>query len=346
MSDNVSTDLRYIVAAFRGYINRHDIILKGYDQKEDVENSIRSYIRDGGVLRYNNITVKTTWYAPGGIVAREGTKEKRIGRSKEAVDWLMDNFPEYGSIKRRKSGIYEFVLKKNPVAKKGGARIPKDENAPVLIKLKTRPPYETARANLIAEIEKTTIPKIRKSRYYPKGHPKEGKVSVPQRDLIIGDIGRTEVFGFGKTRSGYREFAANKKHPELLRALVEVGNAVVPKGWSYSAIQLNVGVKAKKHLDQTNVGFSVIIAMGDFTDGGLYVYNPDGTGERLIDIKDKPAMFNGAILPHKTQDFKGERYSIIYYNQVLDGKISGYRTVGKGDDELIGDEHFIGGVFA
>lgn len=115
MSDNVSVDLRYTVAAFRGVINHHDIILKGYDQKEDVENSIRAYIRDGGILRYNNITLKTRWYAPGGIVATVGSKEERLKKSKEAVDWLVKEFPEYGKAKQRKNGIWEFVLKKNPV---------------------------------------------------------------------------------------------------------------------------------------------------------------------------------------------------------------------------------------
>ena len=114
MRDNISEDLRYVVAAFRGVINRHDIMLKGYDQKEDVENSIKFYIRDGGILRFNDVTIKTRWYAPGGIAARSGGKEARIRKSKEAVEWLEANFPEYGKVKQRPSGIYEFVLTKKP----------------------------------------------------------------------------------------------------------------------------------------------------------------------------------------------------------------------------------------
>jgi hypothetical protein len=113
---NVSTDLRYVVAAFRGVINHHDIILKHSDQKEDVENTIRSYIRDGGVLRYNYITVKTKWYAPGGIVSQtaKGKASARKQLSKDAVDLLVKEFSNYGVSKQRKSGIYEFVLFKKP----------------------------------------------------------------------------------------------------------------------------------------------------------------------------------------------------------------------------------------
>jgi hypothetical protein len=221
-------------------------------------------------------------------------------------------------------------------------KIPEDQDSPVLIKLKTRPPFETAKAKFIEEVEKVTIPKIKKSVLYPKGHPKEGQVRVVQRDMIIGTVGRTTNFGFGKTRSGFKPFAANKKHTELFKALVALGNTVVPKNWHYSAITLNVGVKAKKHTDTQNVGMSVIVGIGDYTDGGLYVFNPDGSNKTLIDIHDNPVMFNGAILPHQTQPFKGDRYTIIFYNQKEGARIPNVRAVGMGDDI----EELIGGVFA
>jgi hypothetical protein len=116
LAHNISTDLRYVVAAFRGVINHHDIILKHSNQKEDVENTIRSYIRDGGVLRYNYVTVKTKWYAAGGILSQtcKGNLKARKELSKHAVDLLVAEFPNYGVLKQRKSGIYEFVLHKKP----------------------------------------------------------------------------------------------------------------------------------------------------------------------------------------------------------------------------------------
>jgi hypothetical protein len=228
------------------------------------------------------------------------------------------------------------------------SNIPKDEDSPVLIKIKPRRGFEEAKAKFLEEVSKVTLPKIKKTRYYPEGHPKAGQVQVAQRDLIIGNVGRTDNFGFGKTRSGYKPFVANAKHPELLRAIVALGNVVVPKGWKYSMITLNHGVKAKKHIDTTNVGFSVIVGVGDYSGGELNVFNPDGSGKQTIDIKDKPAMFNGAILPHSTEPFKGERYTLIFFNQKAGASIPGYRTVGKGylSDEEDDVADLVGGVFA
>ncbi|MFZ4600542.1 MAG: hypothetical protein ACOYNN_18015, partial [Terrimicrobiaceae bacterium] len=218
-------------------------------------------------------------------------------------------------------------------------KIPKDQDSPVVLILKPRAGYEDAKIDFLEEVERITVPKIKRSSYYPEGHPKAGKVKTFQRDIVIGNIGRTENFGFGKTRSGYKEFVSNKKYPELLKAIVKLGNLVVPKGWRYSAITLNHNVVAKKHIDMVNVGFSVIVAIGDFSNGGLYVYNPDGKGRELLDIHDKPAMFNGAILPHQTQPFKGERYTLIFYNQKEGARIPGIRSVG-GSNEMIEEDEY------
>jgi hypothetical protein len=223
--------------------------------------------------------------------------------------------------------------------------IPKDEDQPLVIDLKPRSKskMEEARDQLLAALDEITLPKIKRSTVLKSG-PNKGK-TVSQRDKIIGTIGRTENFGFGRTRSGFQEFAANKRHPEVLKALIEFGNTLVPKGWKYTTMTVNEGVKAKKHTDGQNVGFSVIVALGDFTGGGLYVFEPDGTGKQLLDIR-KPKMFNGAVLPHQTQPFKGKRYTIIYYNQAEGGGIKGFSTVGKGAPEEETEECMCGGVFA
>jgi hypothetical protein len=224
--------------------------------------------------------------------------------------------------------------------------VPEDQDAPIVIDIKPRSEgkLNAARDKLLEVLGDLTIPKIKRSTVLKSG-PNKGK-KVTQRDVIIGTIGRTENFGFGRTRSGYKEFAANKKHPEVLEALIEYGRLAVPKGWKFSAMTLNHGVKAKKHLDEQNVGFSVISAVGDFTGGGLYVFNPDGSGRKTLDIHNKPKMFNGAILPHQTQPFKGDRWTIIYYNQKEDGSIKGYSTVGSGECGCEGEEPLAGGVFA
>jgi hypothetical protein len=523
MSNNVSTDLRYIVGAFRGIINRHDIILKFSNQKEDVENTIRAFIRDGGVLRYNGITVKTRWYAPGGIVSQtaKGDAEARKKMSKEAVDMLVKAFPAYGTPKQRSNGIWEFVLTKKPKTKlKGGytdatdprvyrgqydrievdankkaeldklipskekwlksftrrgkeptetyeqfrAKVeevnkqratrnysaeeryekvikPEDErrrkayeeelkanpdlqltackitpdgevsqdkyrnrmtlgecreahqiyaqklkqkrceNEPITCALtkganfladnvvpfiapgigdvvsgaykafgpsdyyglgkpvmrkefegaddtsiyqptiRNRKKYEATKEALLKVLREATIPKIPKPAL---------KTAHTNRGNKLGTIGRTITFGFGDTRRGIKEYASNKRHPELLKALVAFGNQVVPKGFEYNGITLNEGVKAKKHKDSKNVGVSYIIGIGDFTGGNIKVWNKEDKSPKDFDLNGKPVGFNGGLLFHQTTPFTGERYTIIYYKQMWEGTIKGLKTVGEG----------------
>ena len=61
------------------------------------------------------------------------------------------------------------------------------------------------------------------------------------------------------------------------------------------------------HRDRNNRGESLIIALGNYTGGGLWVA---GSGE--FDIHDKFMKFDGNI-PHGPLPSKGERYSIVLY---------------------------------
>jgi hypothetical protein len=153
-------------------------------------------------------------------------------------------------------------------------------------------------------------------------------------------VSRGVVFGFGDNRYGYNYFRKNKQHPEVYKALVEFGEALVPKGWDFQSIQLNHNVKAKKHIDKKNVGKSVIIGIGDYEGGDLRVFSPDSSKHKDYSIKDHPTMFNGALLPHETQAFsnptayeKGRgRYTIVYFRH-KHSPSSGDVGVGKGHSE-------------
>lgn len=104
-----TTCLRFIIAALYGFVNRHDMILDSkIQEKEDVENSIKYYLRDGGVLRFNHIGIKTKFKnTKGGL----GGIENRFKANKEAAEYLHAKYPEITRIKIRKNGMYEIVLK-------------------------------------------------------------------------------------------------------------------------------------------------------------------------------------------------------------------------------------------
>lgn len=173
------------------------------------------------------------------------------------------------------------------------------------------------KCKLLTQLKKTIIPPII---MVNKG---------TSRGSNLGGDGRTMVLGFGDTRRGIRQFKKNAKYPDLLKYLIEFGNAVMPIGFEYSAITVNKNMNAKKHVDRVNGGLSYIIGLGDFTGGNIIVWDKDGKESKDYDLKEKPIGFNGAILYHQTAPFVGERYTLIYYKQKWEGGIDGYKTVGE-----------------
>jgi len=115
--EEISTCLNYIVGAFYGIINRPNLkaiqltLTKENGQKEDVERTIKYFIEDGIVLRFNKIGFETKYYGKSGGL---GTFEARLKPMLEASKLLKKTYPEYGEISTKKNGMTEFRLKKIP----------------------------------------------------------------------------------------------------------------------------------------------------------------------------------------------------------------------------------------
>lgn len=131
------------------------------------------------------------------------------------------------------------------------------------------------------------------------------------------------TFGYGlKVWHKPGAFKFNAKYPELFDALIAFGNTVVPKGWTYDAITLNKDMVAKKHTDSKNAGHSVIVGFGDYDGGELSVWGIEGTPTenkfKNYDIRDRPLLFNGSLMPHSGRPFRGSRYTIVFHKQNVD----------------------------
>ncbi len=195
--------------------------------------------------------------------------------------------------------------------------------------------YDKAKTALLEALSNYTVPPIT-TRMNAIGNA-TGKLKAGKG----GDVGRGVAFGFGNNRRGYDYYVKNKEHPEVYKALVEFGEAIVPKGWDFQTIQLNHNVKAKKHSDKHNVGKSVIIGIGDYTGGELRVFSPDSSKHQDYNLKDTPVMFNGSVLPHEGQQFQTPteykpghgRYTIVYFRHKYKPKGS---NVGVGAGESKG----------
>jgi hypothetical protein len=101
MNDKVSTDLKYIIGAFYGVINDRECETRIVSHGEDYERTIKYYLKYGGVLRFNNITIKTKYFGKGGMSAEfNNEREKHID---EEINKLKEHYPDMMSIKKKKN---------------------------------------------------------------------------------------------------------------------------------------------------------------------------------------------------------------------------------------------------
>ena len=106
MKNKVSFDLRYIPAGFYGWRNTyHEKAFVSENPeygKEDFERSIRYYIADNGVIRFNYVAPRTKYYSTSGGIQNYRTLESE----ETAVEWLLKTFSSF--CKRKIGGKNKF----------------------------------------------------------------------------------------------------------------------------------------------------------------------------------------------------------------------------------------------
>jgi hypothetical protein len=112
-NSHVSQDLKFLIGFFTGVINSHEGEVRTISDKEDYERTIKYYLKDGGVLRFNNISCNTRCYKePGGIQTDRKKENSRINANK-----LIQKYPDLVSINEgRKSGFVEIRLRDKRIA--------------------------------------------------------------------------------------------------------------------------------------------------------------------------------------------------------------------------------------
>jgi len=109
--ENISTDLRFIIGTFYGYINRKnqpDLQLKLTTNKEDHERSILYWLKDKKVIRFNDVYFQSKMYANDG--SGIGTLQDRIAPMKADALALKQAYPDLVVVRERKNGLYEISL--------------------------------------------------------------------------------------------------------------------------------------------------------------------------------------------------------------------------------------------
>ena len=119
-------------------------------------------------------------------------------------------------------------------------------------------------------------------------------------------IGRSQCFGIVSKRSLCPDLSRQSwKRVKLHHLLMEYARLYVPI--PFTSIQVNQNMSCNEHLDKGNIGLSYIVGFGDYEGGSLWVedYNHN--------IQYRPLLFDGSKQRHKTQVFRGNRYTIVYH---------------------------------
>ena len=115
MTRSVSKNLRYVCGNIVGFIVQNEEPEVSIAHGEDFEFSVKLFKRDGVLLRYNYITVKTKHYAKGGICDTYGGEEEREIKAKKNLEYLVDTYPGAFTLYKKKNGKHN--LRVNPYYK-------------------------------------------------------------------------------------------------------------------------------------------------------------------------------------------------------------------------------------
>jgi hypothetical protein len=309
----VTTDISFAIGAFFGYICRPNdpelmTPLSPSGNKEDVERSIRFYLKDGKVVRFNRIGFKTKYYgADGGGL---GTFKDRVETMKENAIALNEAFPDFTRIKVRKNGMYEVVLRPAPPKrvrkpKKTPMEIPPLADAVEVDEF----PDETVEPDTLRvlpplpESETAKLLELVKMRQVPKQSQGRGRSTTfgEHRSMTLGLIK-------GRVTRRYELSYNSKRMPELYDEVVRVGKLICP--FEFQAIHVNHNVQCPRHIDGNNAGKSVIISIGEYEGGSLHVEN---YGEFIT--KNHPLLFDGGKNYHWNDPItSGDKYSFVYFS--------------------------------
>jgi len=85
--------------------------------------------------------------------------------------------------------------------------------------------------------------------------------------------------------------------------------------FEYTQVQMNYNFCCPPHFDSKNVGDSILCSFGDYT-GGLTCVEKENNNTVFYDPQASPVLFNGSKYKHYVLPFKGDRYSLVFFNNL------------------------------
>jgi len=156
------------------------------------------------------------------------------------------------------------------------------------------------------ELEKIILPKRYQKTECKQGHAKRTG-ACNQKNA------RQVCFGMTKHRGKKKVSKFTEKYPHIMDLFNEfIDNHI--GGFHFDGVYVNRNLICKKHLDSKNVGKSLIVGFGDFTEGETSLYFDK---EIRFNIQNYSLSFNGSKIEHSSLPFKGTRYSLVFFTVSL-----------------------------
>ena len=142
------------------------------------------------------------------------------------------------------------------------------------------------------------------------------KVSKGNGSMLYGTTWRSYLApGRTRTPSPWVNLYYTKCHdeyPELENIFKEFAKLYL-NNFDYDQVQMNKNYTIPRHIDSKNVGESVLVAFGDYSEGGLTCVEYEN---KIVtyDPREKPVKFNGSKYYHYVTEHKGgDRYSLVFF---------------------------------
>ena len=171
------------------------------------------------------------------------------------------------------------------------------------IKTKLSVKDKTILKELYEELEEITIP----TTYQKKG----GQGHQIRTGTNKQKDARQTSFGKIYFQGKYKLSKSSEKYPHIMPLFKEFIDSHYPD-FKFKSVYVNKNTICKKHLDSSNVGESLLVGFGPYTGGQTTLYIDDKP--KSFHIKTNSLIFNGSEIPHESDQFKGTRYSLVFFN--------------------------------
>jgi hypothetical protein len=103
---------------------------------------------------------------------------------------------------------------------------------------------------------------------------------------------------------------STKKYPYMMPLFNKFMKSHYPS-FKFKTVYVNKNTISKEHLDSKNVDESLLVGFGKYTGGKTVIYINDKP--KKFHIKTYSLIFDGSEILHKSEPFKGTRYSLVFF---------------------------------